>query len=154
MVEVKLVGEEMFDLFGNEGFTYTRKIVDFQKPDLNYNDYSQSFKLPATKKNNKLFQHYYNVQVVDGFNPYSKNEAELWVNGELYSTGALLFISASYKDSVVHNYSVQFFSDTINLKDALNDKGLADLEWTDYNHGLTGANALSYLAGGSLFEGM
>ena len=106
MVEVKLVGEEMFDLFGNEGFTYTRKIVDFQKPDLNYNDYSQSFKLPATKKNNKLFQHYYNVQVVDGFNPYSKNEAELWVNGELYSTGALLFISASYKDSVVHNYSV------------------------------------------------
>jgi len=127
MVQLRLVGEDYFDNFGNEGFTFTRKTVDFQQPDKTFNDYSQKVNLPATQMNNKLFQFYYNPNIQDGFNPFIKNECELWINNELFSTGALLFLEAQYKDGEIFQYSVQFFSDAANLKEGLKDKGLNDL---------------------------
>lgn len=154
MVQLKLVGGEYyFDNFGNEGFSLTRKLIDFQKPDNTYNDFSQKVNLPATQRNNKLFQFYYNIAVQDGFNPFVKNECELWFNSELYSTGALLLLDVKWKDGEVFMYTVQFFSDTINLKEALKDKGLNDIEWQDLDHSSTVPNVANYLSGAAVAGG-
>ena len=146
-VQFKLTGEEFFDSFDNEPINYTRKSVDFQKVDLTYSDFSQAFELPATTKNQGIFKHYSDITVVDGYNPFEKNDCEMWVNNELYASGALLLIRIKNEMNKPISYSVQFYSDVINLKDALADKGLSDLDWIDQRHSLTKDQALTYVSG-------
>lgn len=146
-VKFKFVGEDYFDSFKDEPVQYTRKSIDFQKSDLTFNDFSKSFQLPATDTNNRLFQHYYDPSIIGGFNPFQNNKAEMWVNSDLLSTGNLTLIDIDLVDGKPRQYTVQFYSDTINLKDALQDKGLNQLQWTGLDHSLTAANALTYLSG-------
>ena len=69
-VRIKLDNEQRyFDTFRNEEITYTKKTIDFEKPDKVINDFSSSFTLPASPNNNALFGHYYAVDFGTPFNP-------------------------------------------------------------------------------------
>lgn len=146
-VQFKFKGGKFFDTFKDEPVNYTQKSIDFQKVDLTFNDFSKSFMLPATDINNALFSHYYDVGVLGGFNPFEKNEAEMWVNNEMYSAGVLTLLNISLKDDSPTQYNVQFFSDTIDLKAALKDNGLNDLQWSGLDHSATAALMAGYLNG-------
>jgi hypothetical protein len=71
----------------------------------------------------------------------------MFVNQELYATGALQLIQIISENQLPLHYEVQFYSDAINLKEALKDKGLNELEWSDLDHLLDNTNALSFLGG-------
>ena len=147
-IRLKLTNEQRyFDSFGNEEITYTKKTIDFEKPDKVINDYSSSFTLPASPNNNALFGHYYAVDFASPFNPYQKNEAELWVGNELWSIGALQLQSVKMENGNPSNYKVQFYSDVVNLKAALNGLTIDKLGWQDKNHNVSRANMTNYLTG-------
>ena len=147
-IRLKLTNEQRyFDSFGNEEITYTKKTIDFEKPDKVINDYSSSFTLPASPNNNALFGHYYAVDFASPFNPYQKNEAELWVGNELWSIGALQLQSVKMENGKPSNYKVQFYSDVVNLKAALNGLTIDKLGWQDKNHNVSRANMTNYLTG-------
>ena len=49
-----------------------------------FTDFSKNFNLPATSRNNKLFKHYYNYDIVDGFDARkSAKEAIIEVNNRV-----------------------------------------------------------------------
>ena len=147
-VRVKLVSaSKFFDSFGDEEVTYTKKTIDFEKPDKVRNDFSSSFTLPASPNNNVLFGHYYSIDYASPFNPYQKNEAEVWIGNELWSVGALQLQSVKIENGKPSNYKVQFYSDVVNLKAALNGLTIDKLGWQDKNHSISVANVTSYLEG-------
>jgi len=147
-IRLKLTNEQRyFDSFGNEEITYTKKTIDFEKPDKVINDFSSSFTLPASPNNNALFGHYYAVDFASPFNPYQKNEAELWVGNEIWSIGALQLQSVKMEMGKPSNYKVQFYSDVVNLKAALNGLTIDKLGWQDKNHNVSRANMTNYLTG-------
>ena len=151
--KIRLVGEvDFFDTFEDEQIQYTRKAKDFKKLDVSYGDYSNSFTLPASKKNNRLFKYYYDVKNTDTFVPYLKNATELYVNNERYSSGALSLISINVKNGVPQDYKVQYFADTINLKEALKDAKLNSLGWGEYNHNLSKLALGIALTGGVIYN--
>lgn len=48
------------DLFEDETISVTSKIQDIRDIGVVFTDFSQSFTLPASKNNNKIFKHFYN----------------------------------------------------------------------------------------------
>lgn len=77
----------------------------------------------------------------------------IWVNGELYSTGQITLIDIDLKNNVPQQYQIQFYSDTIDLKSALNDKGIDQLSWGGLDHSATAAEIRTYLQGGQVVPG-
>lgn len=56
----------ILDMFGDEGVSIKRMVKDLSDPKKLFTDYSRSFRVPASKKNNLIFQHYYNVEIQSG----------------------------------------------------------------------------------------
>ena len=150
-VRLRLINEvRYFDSFEDEDISYTKKTIDFEKPDKVRNDFSSSFTLPASPNNNALFGHYYSVDFTSPFNPYQKNEAQLWIGNELWSVGALQLQSVKIKNGKPSNYKVQFYSDVVNLKSALNGLTIDKLGWQDKNHSISQPNVTAYLQGAEI----
>ena len=152
-VKFRFIDQPFFDSFKDEAVNYSRKAVDFQKVDLTFNDFSKSFFIPATDNNNALFKHYYQPSIIDGFNPFTENKAEMWVNEELYSTGNITLLNIDLVDNNPQQYQIQFYSDTIDLKSVLKGKGIDQLGWGGLDHSATASNVRTYLQGGQVVPG-
>jgi len=58
---------ERVDFFNFEEIELTSSIQDVRDISKVFTDFSQEFSLPASKTNNKIFKHYYNVSIDNGF---------------------------------------------------------------------------------------
>lgn len=122
----------------------TLSIDNFKNATEKTQSYSHSFKLPATKKNNKFFYNYYDVTVSnDGlsntFNPHKQTKVTLLEDGIIIFEGFLKMNSVDIIDSVVF-YNVNVYSEVITLKDTLAEKKLNDMDFTELEHAVDADN--------------
>ena len=64
------------ELFKDESVTLNQSIQDVQDISKIFTDYSQTFSIPASKINNKIFKHFYNYYI-QGFDAREKKDAKL-----------------------------------------------------------------------------
>lgn len=117
------------DLFKDESVTITDSIQNVRDISKIFTAFSQQFNLPASKTNNKLFKHYYNFEIDNGFDARYKAPAEIKLNGVTYKTGKIRLNSVDLKDNIPYSYKVVFFGDTVELKDLLADLYLSGLTY-------------------------
>ena len=123
------------DLFEDETITVTSKIQDIRDIAKIFTDFSQSFTLPASKKNNKIFKHFYNYNISEGaFDARKKVDAIIDVNYIPFREGKIFLNGVKMKDNVPFAYNITFFGDTVNLKDALGDDELSVLDLSAFDH--------------------
>ena len=123
------------DLFEDETISVTSKIQDIRDISKVFTDFSQSFTLPASKKNNKIFKHFYNYFISEGaFDARKKVDAILEVNYIPFREGKIFLNGVKMKENKPFAYNVTFFGDTVNLKDALGDDELSALDLSAFNH--------------------
>jgi hypothetical protein len=123
------------DLFEDETISVTSKIQDIRDISKVFTDFSQSFTLPASKKNNKIFRHFYNYHISEGaFDARKKVDAVLEINYMPFRQGKVLLNGVKMKDNSPLAYNVTFFGDTVNLKDALGDDELSVLDLSAFDH--------------------
>ena len=121
------------DLFEDETISVTSKIQDIRDISKVFTDFSQSFTIPASKKNNKIFKHFYNyfISSDDAFDARKKVDAQLEVNYIPFRDGKILLNSVKMKENKPYAYNVTFFGNTVTLKDLLGDDELESLTWLD-----------------------
>jgi hypothetical protein len=117
------------DLFKDESVSITDSIQNVRDISKIYTAFSQQFNLPASKTNNKLFKHYYNYEIDNGFDARYKAPAEIKLNGVTYKTGKIRLNSVDLKDNIPYSYKVVFFGDTVELKDQLAELLLSSLDY-------------------------
>lgn len=124
------------DMFEDETVTLTSKIQDIRDVGKIFTDYSKSFTLPPSKENNKLFQHYYNESIENGFDARSKKDAILELDFLPFRKGKIFLDSVTMKNNQVFSYNITFFGNTVSLKDLLGDDELSVLDSldTDFSH--------------------
>lgn len=123
------------DLFEDETITVTSKIQDIRDVAKIFTDFSQSFTLPASKKNNKIFKHFYNYHISEGaFDARKKVDAIIDINYIPFREGKIFLNGVKMKDNAPFAYNITFFGDTVNLKDALGDDELSVLDLSAFNH--------------------
>jgi hypothetical protein len=121
------------DLFEDETISVTSKIQDIRDISKVFTDFSQSFTLPASKKNNKVFKHFYNyfISSDDAFDARKKVDARLEINYIPFRDGKIFLNGVKMKDNKAFAYNITFFGNTVKLKDIFADDELESLIWLD-----------------------
>ena len=135
------VENQLVEMFDDESVTLTQTIQDVRNIDKIFSDFSKTFSVPASETNNKIFKHFYNFEILEGFDARKKIDAELYLNYKLFKKGKIKLEGTSLKINKPHTYRLTFFGNTVSLKDKIGDATLSDLpsltalefEYTDAN---------------------
>jgi len=115
------------DLFKDEAITITDTQQNIRDIALVFTPFSQQFNLPASSTNNKIFKHYYNNDIVNGYDARFRVDAIIKLDGADFKVGKIRLDSVSMKNNKAHAYKVVFFGNTSSLKDIFGDETLSAL---------------------------
>ena len=118
------------DLFTDENVSLTQVIQDVRDIDKVFTDYSRTFNLPASEKNNKLFKHWYNPDV-KGFDANIQSDAKIELNYQPFREGKIRLQEVKMKDNRPHTYKITFFGKTVSLNNLFGEDKLNNLVWMD-----------------------
>jgi hypothetical protein len=143
------VDGQRVEMFNDEGVSITSSIQNVRDIGKVFSDYSQSFSVPASRQNNKIFKHYYNPDINDGFDARVKADAVIEINHQPFKNGKIRLDEVEMKDNKAYAYKLTFFGGLVSLKDLLGEDQLEDLTWlanfnTNYNY----LNVRTYLQDG------
>ena len=127
------IGNDRVDLFKDETVSLTQTIQNVKDIAKVFTEFTQTFAVPASSVNNKIFQHYYNFDIDFGFDARNKADAKLELNDLPFKNGKIKLNSVDLKNNVAHTYNITFFGNTVNLKDVLGDDLLSSLGALDDN---------------------
>ena len=131
--------DERVDQFKDENVSFTQTIQNVKDLKKIFTEFTKTFALPASKKNNKIFDHYYNYDIAGGFDARIKVNASLELNDIPFKKGKIALTGVDLKNNVPHTYKITFYGNTVNLKDILGDDQLSNLSElsildTDYSY--------------------
>ena len=130
-------GQVICDLYEDETIPITLSVDDFKNAAEQVQSYSKAFNLPATKRNNQIFNNLFEVtrsaQNSITFNPYAKTRCALKQDGFILFEGYLRVLDVSDKEGEI-SYNVNLYSEVIALADVLGDKTFADIDFSELEH--------------------
>ena len=115
------IGTERVDLFKDETVSLTQTIKNVKDLAKVFTEFTQTFSVPASSVNNKIFQHYYNFDISNGFDARKKADARIELNDLPFKDGKIALQGVELKNNVAHTYKITFFGNTVDLKDILGD---------------------------------
>lgn len=152
-VQLYINGEQA-DLFDDETISITSSIQNVRDIAKVFTDYSQAFALPASKTNNKIFKHYYDSDIVGGFDAQKKVDSFIELNNTPFKTGKLKLDSIQMKNNKPYAYKVTFFGNLVSLKDLLGDDLLSNIDFSAYNQTYDLSTVASLLETGATVNGV
>ena len=138
MQELQLyIESDRLDLFKDETVSLTQTIQNIKQLDKVFTAFTKTFSVPASKTNNKIFQHYYNFNIVDGYDARKKKAGKIELNTLPFQTGLIKLEGVSLKNNLVHSYKITFFGNTVELTDILGEDKLGSLAFSNSKYDLT-----------------
>ena len=126
--EVQLyISDTRVDLFQDETISITDSIQNISDISKVFTPFSKSFNLPASSVNNKLFKHYYNFNIQDGFDARFQVDARIEINQVPFRTGKIRLDGVSMKNNQPFAYKVVFFGEPSSLNDLFGNEELDSL---------------------------
>lgn len=119
------------DMFKDESVSLTQTIQNVKDIAKVFTNFTKTFSLPASKGNNKVFEHYYNYDIVDGFDARVKKNSTIELNYLPFEKGKIKLEGVDMKNNKPYAYRITFFGNTVDLKDVLGDDTLQALGWLD-----------------------
>lgn len=151
MREVQIyIEDQRLDLFKDESIEIKSSIQDAKDISKVFTDYSQSFSIPASAENNKVFKHFYNFNIDGGFDGRVRHEAKIYINTLLFKKGKIFLNGVNMKNNVPHTYNVTFFGNTVSLIDLFGDDKLIALDFESFNHEYSYSDVGAFLVGDGL----
>lgn len=138
------IENKQLDLFEDESLVMISLMKDARSIDKIFTSFSRSFKLPGSDNNNKIFQHYYNANLIS-IDYRLKKRARIENSTVPFMDGFLKLNSMELHDNKIESYDVTFFGDTVNLPDLFGEDLISDLDWIDLNHEV---GSLAYVQAG------
>lgn len=121
------LGTDRIDLFGDESVSVTQTIQNVRDISKVFTDFSQTFSIPASKKNNLAIKHYYNFNIVDGFDALNKVAGKIELNSLEFKSGYIRLEGVDMRKNKAYAYRITFFGNTVNLKDIIGEDMLSAL---------------------------
>jgi hypothetical protein len=130
-------GQVILDLYEDENIPLTLSVDEFKNVAEQVQSYSKAFNLPATKRNNQIFENLFEVtrsaQNSITFNPYVRSKSILKQDGFILFEGYLRVLDIQDKEGEI-SYNVNLYSEVISFADTLKDKTFSQLDFTELEH--------------------
>ena len=104
---------------------------------------SQTFSLPGTDKNNQFFGNLFDLGADGAVALQNSIDCQLLTDGQEVFTGKLYITDIITDQRGYTTYQVNLVNETVDVKFALENTLLRELDWTDYNHAYTYGNITS-----------
>ena len=131
-IQLYIEGQRV-DMFKDESVNITQSIKNVKDVAKIFTEFTKTFTLPASKTNNKIFKHYYNFDIIGGFDARTKKNATLELNYLPFKKGKIKLEGVDLQNRKPKSYRITFFGNTVTLKDVLGDDQLSSLTLTKYN---------------------
>ena len=142
------IGNQRVDLFKDESVSLTQTIQNVKDIAKVFTEFTQTFSVPASDVNNKIFKHYYNSNIQGGFDARTKKAAYLELNNTPFKEGKIKLNRVGLKNNVAHTYHITFFGNVVDLKDVLGDDLLSSLATlNEYSQVYDFTNVTNYIQG-------
>ena len=142
------IQNQRLDLFEDENIVVNSSVQNINDISKVFTDFSQSFTLPASKNNNKIFRHFYNADIDGGFDARTKKDANIEISKLPFRDGQIRLEGVSIKNSTPINYKITFFGNLVNISDLFGDDQLSDLDFAEYDHTYDSATVINGMVNG------
>jgi hypothetical protein len=136
------------DLFKDEIVTVNSSVANVQDISKVFSDFSQSFLVPASPRNNAIFQHWYESDIVPTIDQNLRRDAFIEIETMPFRVGKIQLNEAVIKDGQVVSYSLNFFGALTSLKDRFGELTLKDLDYSSISFIYNGTNVYDRLTDG------
>ena len=141
------------DLFKDESVSLTQTIKNVKDLKKVFTEFTQTFSVPASSVNNKIFEHYYNFNISDGFDARKKSSARIELNDLPFKDGKIALQGVELKNNLAHTYNITFFGNTVDLKDILGEAQLSSLAFNGLNKSYKFTEIRDALSPLAIFDG-
>tara|TARA_R110001632_G_scaffold67652_2_gene158885 strand:+ start:1445 stop:3745 length:2301 start_codon:yes stop_codon:yes gene_type:complete len=123
----------ILDMFGDESLMIKQMVKDLNDPKKLFTSLSRSFNLPASKKNNKIFKHYYNIDIVNGLDSRELIPCKLLLNNVTYDVGNLSIEGVKMSGGKPMSYKVRYVGKLSELSRKIGQDKLSNLDFLSEN---------------------
>ena len=130
---------ERLDLFDDEKISITSSIQNINDISKIFTDFSQSFTVPASKKNNRILKNWWENSIDNGFDARKRKNSYIELDTINFKNGKLQLEKSSFKEGICDSYTLTFFGSLISLKDTFNGLLLKDLNTGEFDFSYSAA---------------
>lgn len=130
------------ELFDDEKISLNSSVQNASDISKIYTDFSQSFTVPASERNNRIFSHWYENAIDGGYDARKRKKAYIELDTIPFRNGNIQLEKATIKNGAPQNYTITFFGTLVSLKDTFAGKKLSELDFSAYNIPYSPANVI------------
>ena len=148
-VSVYIEGQKL-DLFDDEQISIKSTQQNVQDISKVFTDFSQSFSVPASVKNNAIFNHFYQNDLTQTIDQNIRRAAFIEIDLTTFREGQISLEKSEVKDNKAHSYQVTFYGNLTSLKDKFGSDKLVDLNYLNsLKHNFTPTEVKNRITDGS-----
>jgi hypothetical protein len=137
MIVTIYIGQDRLDLFNDETIEVNSSVQNSEDITKNTTDFTKNFTVPASEVNNRIFKHYYDATLDNGFDARTRRAGRIEIDGFIYREGQFSLLGAKVKQNKVQSYQLVFYGNLVSLVDLLRDDELSSLDLSAFNHDYT-----------------
>jgi hypothetical protein len=145
-VRVFIEGQQL-DLFNDETIEVNSSVQNIADISKTSTDFSQSFTIPATPRNNAIFQHFYQSDVDGTYNFQERKDGYIEIDMTTFRSGRIQLEKSNIKNGQVENYTITFYGQLTSLKDLFGEDKLSDLDYSTADQALDLATVKLFVEG-------
>jgi hypothetical protein len=134
---------QRLDLFKEEKIKVTSQIQNANDIAKLYTDYSQSFNIPASKRNNDILEYWFEASLDNGFDHRRRYDAYIEIDTHKFKEGSIQLENAKVKNGQPDSFNVTFYGNLTQLKDVIKDDKLNSLDYSVTNHTYDSSNVIT-----------
>jgi len=139
MLRLTIDGNEI-ELYENEPVNLSYQFSNLQEINASSSNFSQTFRVPLTKKNQDYFGAVNEFGLIPNWDPKTKVDAELSYNTIPVMRGFVQVKAIYVQKGKYADVELVFFGETANLSRDIGDAMLSDLDLSAYDHTLNATN--------------
>lgn len=135
-VRIFVEGREL-DLFNDETIEVNSTIQNIQDISKTYTDFSQSFTIPTSARNNAIWEYFYENAVNSSINYQERLDGYIEIDMTFFRRGKIQMEKSQLKNGQPNSYTITFYGDVTTLKDLVGEDLLSNLDYSTVNHDYT-----------------
>ena len=146
------IENQRLELFEDEVIQINSSVQNVQDIAKIFTDFSQSFTVPASERNNAIFQHFYENAVNSTLDHQIRREARIEIDLIPFRTGKIQLEKANLKKGQIQSYTVTFYGEIRTLQDYFGEDKLNTLDMSPYTHAYNGAEVQTRITSSSNYD--